>query len=217
MALADTIQKQVWKGYALAGGILGTAVTQYRPSGPLDPLSPGNIVSITLKASFDPDTYKYGKSGLYGKPIWYALVDGSQIETGDYLRTPAGDTYFVAALQHLLPIACVRCDRTIWVRRPFSADGVGALSYGGDEAGQETAIMSGWPASVLQGTKGGQGEVKLPGDERMPWYVVLLPAVPEVQIKSFDVLADDLGRRYKVSSAELTGLGWRLTAALAQT
>ena len=30
-----------------------------------------------------------------------------------------------------------------------------------------------------------------------------------------DVLTDDLGRRFIVSAAELTGLGWRMTAGLA--
>jgi hypothetical protein len=46
---------------------------------------------------------------------------------------------------------------------------------------------------------------------------VLLPEAPGVILRAGDLIADELGRRYIVSSAELTDLGWRITAQQGQT
>ena len=77
--------------------------------------------------------------------------------------------------------------------------------------------MTQWPALIDIGTKGEKGDTNLPGDVRLGWYRVLLPNCPGSTIEAFDVINDNLDRRYKVSSVELTELGWRLTAMLAQT
>jgi hypothetical protein len=70
---------------------------------------------------------------------------------------------------------------------------------------------------VLQGTKGEKGGVALPGDVRDAWWAILLPFVPGVVLRSGDLISDDLSRRYIISSAELTDLGWRITCQQGQT
>jgi hypothetical protein len=39
-----------------------------------------------------------------------------------------------------------------------------------------------------------------------------MPAFPGVELLTSDVIEDELGRRFAVASAEITPLGWRLTA-----
>jgi len=78
-------------------------------------------------------------------------------------------------------------------------------------------LMTAWPASVLQGAKGEKDGAVLPGDVRLPWWAILLPAFPGVTLRSADIITDDIDRRFIISSAEKTDLGWRITAMQAET
>ncbi|UQV43443.1 hypothetical protein KIV45_15865 [Janthinobacterium lividum] len=211
----STIQNRLYRGYAKAAQKIGIAHDQYRPAGALTPLAAGNKLA-SLPASFNAESFAYGKPNKYGKPTWYAIVDGAQTRVGDYLVGPSG-TFFIAAQQALLPILAVECNRTINILRPQQQTGVGAVGYGGDTDDNETLLMQAWPASVLQGAKGEKNETNLPGDVRSPWWAVLLPALPGVLLRTADIITDDLGRRLLVSSAELTDMGWRITAMQALT
>ena len=104
-------------------------------------------------------------------------------------------------MQQALPILLVQTNRIINVLRPATQSGVGAIGYGGDIVSTETTLMSAWPASVLQGTKGEKNPTGLPMDERNPWMSVLLPHYTGVTIRTSDILTDDLGRKMLVSSA----------------
>jgi len=65
---------------------------------------------------------------------------------------------------------------------------------------------------VLQGRVGEHNETKLPTDSKSPWWQIILPYVNDVVIRSSDIITDDLSRKYLISSAELTDMGWRITA-----
>lgn len=206
------LQDRIYAGYGKAAQRIGQDADLYRPQDPLDPMNPVIGPLATLPAAFNQDD-KFSKPNSYGKAVWRGLFDGKQTQVGDYLVTTAG-TYFIASMQHLLPIQCVECNRTINVMRPTQPAGVGAVGYGGAVEEDETPLMQGWPASILQGTKGEKNPALLPGDERLPWWIILFPAWPGVNICTSDVITDDLGRRYIVSSPELTDLGWRIVASL---
>jgi hypothetical protein len=213
MTDGTSVQAKIWHGYAKAAQKIGLTFAHYRPQMASDPISVPNMLPA-LPASFSPDgTYK--KPSGYAKPVWQCVADGSQIAVGDYLV--GGSTYFIAAVQPLLPILAVECNRTLTLSRPASADFVGSGGYSGNTKATEVTLMDAWPASVLQGTKGEKNDVSLPGDTRNPWWVVLMPQFSGTVIESGDFLTDDLNRRYVVSSAELTDLGWRLTAQQAET
>lgn len=211
---ATKLQSKVYKGYAQAAKRIGPAFNLFRPTNPLNPFANGPVT--TLNASFNAEDMTYSRPNKYGKPTWYCLVDGSQVQVGDYLSN-ASQTFFIAAMQPILPILAVDCNRTINVLRPAQQTGAGVRGYGGNTAATETPMMTGWPASVLQGTKGEKNEVNLPGDVRNPWWQILFPSFPGVTLHSADIVTDDLSRRYVISSAELTDLGWRCTAMQAQT
>jgi hypothetical protein len=224
LSLAQEIQAAVDFGYASAAEVIGYPFGQYRPSGLMAPIVPGNLLA-TLPGSFSPDDNRYRRAQGYAKNTWSALVDGSQTLPGDYLvevsPTLTGQavrTFFIAAQQPLLPILAVDCNEKVTISRPDAPTGVGTggkKTYGGDVT--ETDFITSWPASVTAGTKGEKSTVSLPGDTRMPWYAILLPNTPGFTVETDDFITTASGLRMEVSSVELTSLGWRLTAELSMT
>jgi hypothetical protein len=202
------IQAKVWKGYGQAAKRLGVAYQFYRPAGSF----PGAAVT-SLPVSLNAEDMKYGKPNKYGKATWYALVDATLLRTGDYFVGPQG-TFFIVALQPLLPILVVECNRIASLSSVAADNSVGAQGYSGMTDANEAAYATGVPCSILQGTKGEKGDVGLPADTRTPWWNVLMPASVGA-VNYGDLIIDDLNRRYIVSSAELTDMGYRLTAMLA--
>ena len=173
---------------------------------------PGNYL-FTLKVSLNAEDMKYSRPQKYGKATWYALVDGTNLEVGHYFTGPQG-TFFVAALQPLLPILVVECNRVVSIFRPQAQTTDGIAGYGGNTDETETLLVAGRPCSILQGTKGEKPEANLPGDTRSPWWTVLMP-VAAVDIRMDDILVDDRGIRYALSSVEITSAGYRITAMTA--
>lgn len=210
------IQSKINFGYGKAATFLGAPYKQYRPTDPLNPL--GNLLG-TIMADFDIDpVFSHKAPAPFGKPLYYGLYDGTNVQVGDYLIA-SGDnrTFFVAGMEPNKPPLCVYCNRIIAINRP-QPQPIGDGYYGGDiRRGGETPLMTGWPASALQGVRGEKGPANLPGDTRMPWANFLLPSFALVTIEQADLVSDDIGRTFTVSSSELTELGWRLTAILADT
>ena len=211
MTTIATIQSRINYGYGKAASFLGDSYGQYRASSATNPIAPGNLVA-TINAQFATDPgFKFTKPAQFDKPIWYGMFDPTNVQAGDYLVGKLG-TFFVTDVERVSPPQCVWCNRTLTVNRPQQQAATGLNGYGGDTLAGETAIMTGWPASVLMTRRGSPGETKLPSDTRDPWMLVLLPSFSGVNILSRDLLADDFGNRYVVSAAELTPLGWRLEA-----
>jgi hypothetical protein len=204
------------------------------------PNYPG-IPLFTRYVSLNAEDMKYGKPQKYGKATWYALFDGHGICVGDYfiglsvggdlllegggklseegegnfrLQGKTLNTFFVVAMQPLLPILVVECNRVISMARPKPQSGSGAQPYSGMTTANEIKYAIGVPCSILQGTKGEKNETALAGDTRTPWWTVLLPASVGA-VEYGDLIIDDLNNRYVVSSAESTALGWRLNVAMA--
>lgn len=214
-----TIQAKLNRGRGIAAKAAGHTFTLYRPSSAAAPTAPGNsrgVMYILLATSFGSSPFS--APNLHGDPIWQAIMDATATLPGDYVIDATGATYFIMGIEQLHPIAVIECNRTISILRPAGQPALGAsTAYGGDIVSAEVPVMTAWPASVQNGTKGERSDANLPGDVRLPWSMILLPNVPGVIIRSADVITDDIGRRMKVSAAELTSLGWRLTASLEAT
>lgn len=211
---ASTIQSRIYMGYGKVASKIGSPYGVYRAQSALaDAISAGNLLT-TIPASFNAEDMKYGKPNKYGHPTWYCVADGTSFRVGDYLVGES--TFLVVAMQPMLPILVVETNRTISIFRPQKQLGIGALGYGGNTQYNQEPTLVNFPASVLQGTKGEVGPAKLPGDTRLPWFYVLMPAIPGGElVLNNDLIVDDLGRRYITSSTELTDLGWRITATQA--
>lgn len=206
---AATLQAKVYSGYNKAALRIGKVAAVFHPA---DPLTPITTSTVSVNAAFTQD-FNFSKPNKYGNACWWCVADGSRFAVGDYLRNADG-TWFVAGKQHLLPILVVECNTTISVFRVTHDTANGAIGYGGDVAANETTLMAGWPASVLQGTKGEKNPADLPQDERQSRWIILLPYYPGIVINADDIVTDNLNRRYIISGPELTDLGWRLTASL---
>lgn len=232
------IQAKIWKGYAQAALRLGSPFNVYRPSAikTLELEASGRFgnrfggailgsmsadwsglgpVVLTLPVALNAEDMRFGKPNKYAKGTWYALVDGTQLAIGDYLVGSQG-TFFIAALQPLLPILVVECNDTVSLFRVGPPTSVGVSTYSGATFANEIAYVAEVPCSILQGTKGEKAPDNLPGDTRSPWWNILMPrSVGDVRYG--DLITDERGRRFVVSSSELTDLGYRLTAMMAMT
>lgn len=206
------LQAKIYIGYGKAAKRIGFDYQQFRATSASNPLS--STALQTLSVSFTT-SFNYSSPNKYGKADWLGLFDARQFVPGDFLVGRQG-TFFIAAMQDTLPILCVQTNRTVDVLRVSQDAGVGLGSWAGDKPSTEMPIMQDWPASILQGTKGETNEAKLPQDVKTPWWAILFPAWPGVVLRTSDIIRDELGRKYVISSAELTDMGWRITAMQVQ-
>ena len=187
MSFQDLIQTHVNKGYNIAAQKLGASFALYRP------LSTGPVIApITLNQTvnfaFDIDAaFSHKAPNAYGHPTYYALLDLTTIQEGDYLTDETGDTFYVALMEPLRPALCVRCNRTLTVYRPTDPT-PGPSYYGGNVTSLGTAVVNQWPCSLIIGPKGERTESGLPADVRAPWHSILLPEYPGVTIRTGDIL-----------------------------
>lgn len=207
------LQTKIYKGYGQAAKRIGFDYQQFRATSASNPLT--STALQTLPASFTTN-FNYSAPNKYGQATWLGLFDARTFQPGDFLVGRQG-TFFIAAMQDTLPIYCVQTNRVVSVLRVSQDAPVGLGSWAGDKrATTEVTIMQGWPASIIQGTKGETNEAKLPGDVKTPWWAILMPAWSGVELRTSDIIRDDLDRKYVISSAELTDMGWRITAMQAQ-
>lgn len=209
------LQDLIHRGLNTAARAIGTDTYAFRPSGPVRPLDPVNRF-LRMQAAFSPHDGKFTQPAKYGDALWYGVFDAAYTRPGDYLVQDES-VWFVAAQQRLLPVLCVLTNRVVSFSRPAAPLATGVNDYGGIIAGTNLPLLTDWPASVLGTKSGGRPETNLPSDVVVPDWNVLLPAVSGVLFLPSDRISDDLGRHAVVTSAELTDLGWRLTARQATT
>jgi hypothetical protein len=232
---AAQIQAKAYYGMAKAASILGYPFSLYRQTSPVAVVTGAAVA--TLPASFSVGNPSSAAPRGYGKSDFVCLVDGSQTQPGDYLVEAAAfspgaapRTFFIAAMEPLLAILAIQCNRIITIKRmqtdPVTASTAApdwceipvtaSIPYGGDNASLETPVMTGFPCSMLEGSRGDKADSGLPDATRQPWWIVLLPAIAGTEILTDDVAYDDYGLRYKISSAELTDKGWRMNMILTE-
>jgi hypothetical protein len=205
---AATLQARIYAGYSKAALRIGTTFSIYRSADGLTPIKNANLQGTVLASA--NINWEYTRFNKYGNAVWQLIADGRVLQKGDYIV--GNNTFFIAAMQPLLPIMAVECNQEITVMRPYEEDGIGAMpGYAGNTGAKETLLLQDCPCSILEGTKGDQSPAKLPGDTKMPWVRCLLPYLGDITIKTGDIVIDKFGVRYVVSGDELTDLGWRLT------
>jgi hypothetical protein len=212
----------VWSlGPRITANVMGLPFAQYRPSGAGAAIAGGNLVA-TIPAWITADAnLQSAKPFAFGKPVGFAAVDPALTQVGDYLvgsLTVGGptETFFIASQDIPAPIQVIRCNQVLTIGRPGDAL-PGPTYYSGVTSQTLSLLLPSWPAAVIQGTKGESGEVKLPGDTRMPFAAIMLPAIPGVELLTGDVAntAETTVRWYTLASVEITPLGYRMTASLA--
>lgn len=163
-----------------------------------------------------PVPFEYADNSPLNEPSRLGFDVAGALSTGEpeYSNGFIGDknVYFVGAEEYLLPILGVNCNRTLTIIRPTQAVGAGYQGYAGYTPPTSLTIMSGMPASVLEEGTAGGAPTKLPTDTKEPRYIILMPNLGNVILRSDDIVVDDLNQEYVITDAELTFLGWRVVA-----
>jgi hypothetical protein len=209
------LQDRLYLGLGISARRVGQLADAFRPTGPDNPLSSQNRF-LRLPATFISSGGRERRTNGYGDPMWQGIFDGSYTRVSDYLVTPDA-IFFVVSQDHLLPILCVRTNRTICIMHPSMQTNIANNAYGGYTSGSSTMLMNQWPASVLGENKSGRSVADLPTDQMVPYWNVLVPSVTGVVLSPGDIITDDLGRTGLINSSELTNLGWRISAKMATT
>jgi hypothetical protein len=211
-----TISAKVYYGHAKAAKYLGLPFDQYRPGGVAgsSPIASANKIGSGIRAAFTnhgPKNFDFGSPSDMKSPLNHILVDDRIIAVFDYFVSSTNGTYFVSDMTPSMPTLAVLCNRTINVLSPSPQSiPVGASGYDGTTAAGETAIMTGWPASVLIDRI--VREQVVPESAGFATYRILLPYVAGIKIRGGDIITDDMGRRYDIITAELQTYGWRMAA-----
>lgn len=206
MAIERTIQHKISKGYGKAARHLGHPFIHFVPQGINNPLDNLNMFD-TLNVAFDPrDNFEFGKPAEYNDNVYYGLVDLTTVNIGDYFSDFDQYIFFVGNFEPLKPSMLVRCNRTITLYGPAANSSV-SNGYGSDTT--PSTKMIDWPVAISEGGIGGVNEDRTPGSISNPGVTIMVPDV--VQIEVYDIIVDDLNRRFEVSGNELTGLGYFLT------
>jgi len=215
------LQTLVWKGGNRAAAHAGILYSQYRPTGPGNPLLTTPL-STAFSAAFLPNP-KASKFVGYGVATWQAILDGSQVLPGDYFvagsgqNNPTEQTFFIASMQPLLPIMAVETNETITVERSVTPGQVGLLPYGGERKSTMTTLLTDWPVSMLLKGKKEKNPTGLGSDTPQTEMEVLLPFIqgvtPELWPGDFFVVPP-MNVTYVAQNVELTDLGYRIRATL---
>lgn len=209
------IQNKIYKGYGKAAERLGSTHAIYRSASAINPIQNPNLIGNQL-ISVDQD-FTYVKARKYGDPTWQFMAeDGLSLQKFDFMVN-SQNTYYIVDIkpvERLNPPICVECNTTLTITRPYDALIPGnnpPVSY---QIGSAQALYTNCPASLIEGSRGDNQNMKLPTSVRMPLYKILLPFLGNVELKSGDIIQDAKNIRYALTSIELTGLGYRLQAAI---
>ena len=209
------LQDRLYLGLGLSARHIGHSADAFRPRGPFNPLDKQNRF-LRLPAAFVSAKGNDGRTNVYGEALWHGIFDASYTRAGDYLVLDNG-TFFIASQEPLLPILCVKANRTISIVRPDMQTSAAGNAYGGYTSGSSAPLMEGWPASVLGENRSSASSTDLPTDQTIPYWNILLPAVATVILSPGDLITDDLRRTAAIAGTELTNLGWRISAKMAMT
>src|SRR5271165_30189 len=204
---ANRLQDRIDWGLNRSAAALGQMTDAYRAKGGFHPLARSNRY-LKLPAAFGRVDGNLNQPVGYGVAVWRGYFDASYTRVGDYLVQDR-NTWFIAAQQCLLPILCVKTNRTISIsRQPLP----GTPILGSNSTQDPTICMiSEWPASLLGIGTDGRFATRLPGDTAVTNMVALLPSTHEQILQPTDIVTDENGMAYIIVAAERSDLGWRLS------
>jgi hypothetical protein len=209
---AATLQSRIWKGYGRAALRIGYSFELHRPASQYrTPIEPASKIA-TLPANFTVYAagFSFQMQSSYKRPTYNGLFDATLAKVGDYLFNAAHGTYFIAGLAEQVPPLCVGCDRIVTITTAGPPKGFGAqAAYSGADPAKDSQILVNWPASIIYDARGRANEQALPLDLPSPFFMMLLPVTPGVDIRGGMIVTDDHDRRYIIGAAENSSLGWR--------
>jgi hypothetical protein len=105
----------------------------------------------------------------------------------------------------------VMTNSVVALSRPAAPVLAGINPYGAVLLGTMTALIAGFPASLLTGGLGDRTRAGLQDDTRVPGFIAMLPVVPCVQPRVADILTNERAERFVVTAVEPVFGVWRLS------
>jgi hypothetical protein len=223
------LDQHVQYGYAKCAQKVGSNFNVFRPTSPINPLASGNNIGVGLGSA--NQSWDYMKANRYGNAVWNFIVNNQfanamnpvpilRAQVNDYFVGIADEfddvddnsTYFIMAMQFLMPPQAVKCNDVLTLLRPTQGVGAGYQGYAGYTPATSEIIMQNIPASVLGKGRGEKSPVNLPTDSKEPTWIVLLPNIDGTVIRIGDIFLNSINEDFVVTENELTELGWRLQA-----
>lgn len=210
------INQKIRFGYAKAAQKLGQPFSLYRASGltpSINPIVLGNLIGVLpMVASQD---WTWMKANKPGNAIWFLCIDGQDSSLplaaveGDFL---VGDhTFYVFSKEYQLPMQGMETNDVVQIERPYQSTDAGGQGYA-QAYSAPTLLMQGMPASILMFGRGKMATTKLPTDTELPKWIIHVPNLGDVNLRTGDIVIDSTNERYVLSVTENTEFGWRLTA-----
>jgi hypothetical protein len=217
---AAALQDRIYAGYGHAAKRTGFNFEVHRPTsqwrGPIDASS--RVATIPANFTVYGTGFQFEKQSTYKQPTYNGMFDARVCKVGDYLFNAVRGTYFIAGLAEQGPPLCVGCNRTVSITSAGPAKSFGAQApYSGADPAKDQDVLVNWPASIIYDARGRANEQGLPLDLGSPFFGILLPATPGIDIRSGMIVTDDQTRRYIIGAAENTQLGWRISSQQAVT
>lgn len=205
--VTSVVQPVIDLGYGLAARFLGVPFNHYRPMNTGIVRTNYNLIE-QLNFGYDRDPlFSHKEPQHYGVQQYFGMFDQTNTQIGDYFSDEGDNTFFVNNIEPIKPVMIMRCNRVVTVQRPSGNSAI-SNGYGGNTT--PTTILTGWPCSVVSGGVGGKNEADTPESVKDKGVQIYLPYY--VPIDTYDVIIDDLNRRYVVAENEQTELGYRLFA-----
>lgn len=218
---AARLEYLVYKGHGKAAKRVGYPYAHYRPASALNPINSSALLgqvnaAFTVHAASE---FSFDMPSDFDHPQFHALLDGTQMQVGDYLVRPGpGDTYFIAAMTPGMPILAIWCNRvaTLYSAAPANPS-LGLNAYSTTIAPPSSAVgfMTNWPVCILR-TRANR-EQYLPQDVGTGMYSLLMPNFVGGGLSQGTLIVDDLGFRYGVMLSDEQSGVWRAELQRMQT
>jgi hypothetical protein len=207
--VSSVIQPIVDFGYGLAATFLGQIYNHYRPQSTGPVLVNFNMIE-QIPFMFDATpNFSQTRPHLYASDqTYYGAFDSTNTKIGDYFTNGGSYVFYVANWEPLRPPAMMLCNRVVTIQRP-SGNGSVSNGYGGNTA--PVTLLTGWPASIIKGGISNKPETGTPESINDHGMICYIPYY--VPIATYDIVIDDLNRRYIIGENEQTELGYRLSLA----
>jgi hypothetical protein len=200
------LQSIIDRGYGIAAQRIGFPCSVYRPASMLNPVG-GTPLYTNVMAGFTTGS-EYSRYNKPKVPDWTALLDGTNIQIGDWFVGAQG-TFYIADMQKILPIAAIRCNRTVSIVRPtYTVTGVMEQV--------DSTIATALPVFAYTSRDKATAPSAFPSPTEsaagMPVMEFYINAHTIGQILKNDVIVDENGDRYVIDAPTFTSFGFVVLA-----
>ena len=191
------VQARIYAGYAKAAARVGQPYALYRASSPISPIEPGNLIG-TFDCLFAAEK-SFQVPSKFKIPHRYLYADGVRLQQRDILLGPYG-TFLVGDMQPNLPMQAIRCNDSISIERPeYQGTAIVPVPVAfAMPCFRQLKKLDQKPVNAAYGAS----TAATPIGE---WF--LFAPIEWTVVRQNDIVTDQTGRKYTVSTIDPTEIG----------